>query len=69
MRFAISYLLILFLFLSCQKELHFDSVPVNVDTIKTAQGYLGGAPNACTPFKIYGAFEKGFAFDSSHHIN
>ncbi|MDQ6608265.1 MAG: hypothetical protein M3Y85_00380, partial [Bacteroidota bacterium] len=42
---------------------------VNVDTIKTAQGYLGGAPNACTPFKIYGAFEKGFAFDSSHHIN
>ncbi|MDQ6608264.1 MAG: hypothetical protein M3Y85_00375 [Bacteroidota bacterium] len=69
MRLAISYLLILFLFLSCQKELHFDSVPVAVDTVTTAQGYLGGAPNACTPVKLLGRYERGFAFDSSHHLN
>ncbi|MDQ6608263.1 MAG: hypothetical protein M3Y85_00370 [Bacteroidota bacterium] len=69
MRLAISYLLILFLFLSCQKELHFDSVPAAIDTIKTAQGYLGGAPNACTPVNISGKYEKGFAFDSSQYVS
>ncbi len=57
------------LLFSCQKELYFDIVPPAVDTIKTAQGYLGGAPNACTPVKIFGSYEKGFAFDTSHHVN
>jgi len=59
-----------FLFASCGKEYSYEGGPPlpPADTIKTAQGYLGGAPNACTPVTIYGTYEKGFAFDSAQHI-